>query len=268
MKAIFNDKIINSSSFSLEIGDRAFLYGDSLFETVKWIDGRVPLLKFHVERLKKGIGIMGFSEPHGLTENILGSKLTHLCQLNGISDGHARIRIKVWRKQGGTYTPTSDRSNLLITAVAYEPESGSIEKTDFCEKVVNYFTPWSECKTGSALSYIMAGLEAREKGLDDIILCDNHGHVSELLHSNIWWIKSGVFFTPSLSTGCIAGVMRAYMMQKMAALGFKPMVGEYRRDHLLEADHVLSTNAMGIRPVTRIGTFIFQAYPGIHQFLP
>jgi len=66
----------------------------------------------------------------------------------------------------------------------------------------------SAFKTLNALPYVLAGNYRKQLGVDEVILLDTHGHLAECVASNLFWLKDGMLYTPSLNTGCIGGIIR------------------------------------------------------------
>ena len=97
------------------------------------------------------------------------------------------------------------------------------------------------------MKYVVAGIEKVERGFDEIILLDHNGHVSEALSSNLFWKIDQSFFTPPLSTGCIDGIMRNWLMSELKNKGFEVREELIHARDLLTAESIFTTNAMGIR---------------------
>jgi branched-chain amino acid aminotransferase/4-amino-4-deoxychorismate lyase len=146
--------------------------------------------------------------------------------------------------------------------------SGNIRHVGFSDMIFNYPSPWSAFKTLSSLPYVLAGIEKKNKNLEDIILKDIHGHISELLYSNIFWIRQDKFFTPTLDTGCIRGVMRTHLIRKFKQLSIPFEEVKVREEELLRADHIISANVSGLRAVAGIENHKFKPYPDLDRWLP
>ena len=86
----------------------------------------------------------------------------------------------------------------------------------------------------------------KEQGWADIILTDVHGNISETHISNIFWLLNDEFYTPSLKTGCIEGVMRNHLVDGLGKLGHQVKEVEMKATKLREAQILFSTNASGI----------------------
>jgi len=108
------------------------------------------------------------------------------------------------------------------------------------------YSPISFAKTSNALTYVLAGHEKRQNGLDDILLTDNHGNISESHIGNIFWVIDHEVFTPKLTTGCVSGVMREFILDFYLQQN-KPVIEvECTVSTLKHAQSIFMTNASGI----------------------
>lgn len=262
MKALFNSEIIDDHKLSMNIEDRAFQYGDGLFETIIIQDNHPDLLPYHLERLKKGSITLGMECTEFLTRKYIDKALQKLMAVNDMALP-LRVKILIWRRPGGYYRPTSDLANILITIRKHKPQKRILQNIGIAKSARNYYSQLSEFKTISALKYVMAGLEIKRSGFDDLIILDHNGHLSELTYSNIFWIKQGIYYTPSLQSGCIKGVMRSYLIDQLTVLNIDIKEVLAMPDHLFNCDHVFACNATGISHIKEIEGHIFNINTGL-----
>ena len=247
MKAIFNSRLTNIESIKLDIANRAFCYGDGLFETIVTGASRINLIDFHLDRLKKACELMQMKPPVFTSTELL-KMIQQLAKENGLQ-GTIRAKLQIWRDTGGLYTPTEKASSFLLqVAETNRPFFRQMGELGVSNTSSIHFTPVSFAKTISALPYVLAGIECRQRGLDDIILLNNEGHVSETHTSNIFWVKGDQVFTPLISTGCIAGIMRRYILEQ---IGVKQVT--VIQEELQLADSIFSTNASGVAYFSHFG---------------
>lgn len=235
--------------------NRAFLFGDGLFETLLIIKGIAALLPFHAARLAAGMQVLQLGKN---SAEILQQAILRLPpQATG------RLRVQVWRDGAGAYAPETSESQWtsaftpLVRDIAY-PAPKPISCCLYPD-IRTQFSPLSGLKTVSALPYVMAAMHARAHGTDEALLLSVAGHFSEASACNLFWIKDNQLFTPPLSAGCVAGVMRAVVMQLWLEITGRPV-----QEALLfpekagEQDAFFLTNAIrGIQPVSRIGEQAF-----------
>ncbi|TAF74397.1 MAG: hypothetical protein EAZ53_09135 [Bacteroidetes bacterium] len=231
----------NNDSFFTQ--NRAFRYGDGIFETIIFENNSLNLWHYHIERLKKGIEILKFD-----CQNLLADLESQI--LNQIPDQskNYRIRIQLWRTDGGLYTPLSNRTELFIEVTPFVKQT-QIEQleTDFAKSISLSFSPLSALKTCNALLYILASIEKKERNLGEIILLSSDGFLAECAASNLFWMKENTLFTPSLSTGCIAGVMREHIINQAKKNNTKLEIGTWKPEILNSADLVFCSNVTGLR---------------------
>ncbi len=268
MKAIYDHKTIDIDNFRPAYDDRGFQYGDGFFETMIVINGHISLFDYHYQRILDALTVLDMEIEGGITSNYLQELIHKLSGFNDCSRS-ARGKLIVWRQKGGYYEPQSGKAHYLLTAESYNPKKNQIiERTGFCESVQNYPSPFSFFKRLSSLQYVMAGLEKRSKEKNDLILCDYNDNVSEMLQSNIFWIKGKRFYTPSLETGCIRGIMRSYLIDLLPSKGLEVHEVEMNKSILARADHIFSCNVTGLYPVIAVEDMNFEIYPGLSTLLP
>ncbi|MGB0524106.1 MAG: aminotransferase class IV [Flammeovirgaceae bacterium] len=269
MKAYYNEQLVEESQISIAIADRAFCYGDGLFETIIGYNGAPQFLKEHLHRLKRGMEAFQFSGWNTrLKAERIQDQITQLCRLNHATRGKARVRIQVWRKAGGLYTPQSTGFHLLITA---HPAQSSTQlnalKAAFSQTVRLQYSNTSAYKTMSALPYVLAGLEKKQRNLDELILLSTKEHISECIASNIFWVKNGVIYTPSLRSGCIAGIRREFLVKYFRKAGRIVRRTLAKKATLLNADSIFNCNVAGIHFITQVDKRHFPPSVEIKQLL-
>lgn len=246
MKVIYNSRTVEESDLGFFWSNRAYMYGDSLFETIFCYQGTPMRLGYHVDRLKKGMEILEMDAKDLISEKNLQEEIAQLILLNRI-DGDVRIRLQVVRKAGGYYTPTQNSCDYIMMAIPmiWNPY-GIKAKAGIAKSVHTVFQSFSFCKTGSALTYVKAGMEMRKLELNEILITDTNGNISEASSSNIFWIKDNQLFTPSLETGCINGVRRRWIVDQMLKIDKNVMEVKAQIAELSNADYLFTSNATGI----------------------
>ncbi|MEM1135014.1 MAG: aminotransferase class IV, partial [Bacteroidota bacterium] len=226
--------------------NRSFRYGDGLFETIIYRKNKIKFFKDHLRRLKNGMKALAFEGITGLKKDLLEQQILRLIAKNRLH-GKVRVKIQVWRKPGGLYLPENNHFNILITA---EEEAESFEfkslKLAFSEQVKLAYSSISKYKTSNALPYVIAAIEKQKRGYDDLVLCDTRDRISECIASNIFWVKNDQVFTPSLKTGCVAGIARKNLIRKLEKLGTKVKIVKEKKDKLIDADSIFLSNVSGI----------------------
>ena len=266
MFLVYNSDLVAETDKSVSINDRAFRYGDGLFETIRYERNRVWFWPDHYARLTAGMKALHLAILPNLSAEGLHQSVLQLLEANGLTDQPARVKIQVWRQTGGLYTPTNNHANLLITTQPGRPFAITERATaGIFEDVRLTHSPYSSFKTLSSLPYVMAGIAKQERGLDEVILlnADPEGYLAECQASNLFWFEEGVLYTPALETGCVNGIMRQHLLRTAAAIGQPVNVSFHARHSLSLAEAVFACNVSGIqwiRSIEAIGT-----YPAGHE---
>jgi 4-amino-4-deoxychorismate lyase len=261
MFLVYNSDVLAETDFSVSANDRAFQYGDGLFETIRYERNTVWFWPDHYVRLTTAARALHLTIPDSTNKESLYALVMRILETNQLIDQTARIKIQVWRQTGGLYTPETNQTNILITARPGQP----FAVTDRVNVRVNEsirltHSPVSAFKTLASLPYVMAGLTKKEQGLDDIILLNTHpdNYLAECQASNLFWFSEGVLYTPSLETGCIGGIMRQHILRRAETIGQTVNVGLYPYSRLSTAEAVFCCNVNGIqwiRAIEGIGTY-------------
>ncbi|OWY23886.1 hypothetical protein B6N25_03245 [Sphingobacteriales bacterium TSM_CSS] len=237
--------------------NRAFRYGDSIFESMAMQHGNIPLFSAHWQRLTQSAKLLQIELPENMQPDAVFSVCRQLKTLNG-NLPHARIRLSVYRSDGGLYLPQNNTGNLLIELTPQQTPCFCIGlpgvKVALYPQPLLFFTPFSHLKTGNSLPYIAARLFAEEQGVQDCLLLNHLGEVAESTNANVFWMENGRLFTPPLTSGCVNGVMRETLLQHiLPEMNLTCTEKPLQTQALLKANEVLLTNAtLGIRHVATL----------------
>ncbi|MDO7852640.1 aminotransferase class IV [Hymenobacter convexus] len=252
---LLNNELLPTAA--LPLPNRGLAFGDGFFETLVFAENRLRLAAYHHARMQQAAAALYLTLPAALaTPKALETALAQLAAANRLPT--ARLRLQLWRTGGGRYTPPTDAAEWLATAEPFVPDDSPIHKADFARNTHSIYSPLSFCKGPQAWLYVRAAHERQQRGLDEIILCDAAGHVAEAGAAAIFWVKDNVLFTPSLASGCVAGVRRAQVLQAAWEAGVEYREGLYGQNELLAAEAVFTANVAAIRPVLAIGKTSFQ----------
>lgn len=238
----------------LTAANRAFRYGDAVFESIALFQQQIPLWALHYERLIVACQILHLALPQHYTADFLAQQIIALAQKNQLSN--ARIRLTAYRADGGWYAPAGDQAQLLIESTATDKnsftENNEVYSIGICTEITKSFSALSHLKTAAALPYVLAARYAQQQGWHDALLLNERGEVVEATAANIWLIKNDCAFTPPLTSGCIAGVMRRYLLSHLTDIGLCPVEKTLLTDDLWQADELWLSNAtQGIRRIAR-----------------
>jgi 4-amino-4-deoxychorismate lyase len=268
MYLIFNGQFIDESAFHVGLDNRAFSYGDGVFETIVAFPHKVNYLSDHLERLSSGIKTLGMILPKEINQKTCEELIKELIVKNNLDK--ARVKILVWRKSGGFFTPQSNDAEFIITASRFIQPPAQSEKVFIYDNVRIPYSGFSKFKTLSSLPYVMAGIAKKELNADDLILLDTEGNIAEGLVSNLFWIKGNNVFTPSIETGCKEGVMRKQILSFLDQNKIQCNEGKFRKEDLLSADFAFTSNVTGIVAILKLEDIIYhqssELFNKIHSY--
>lgn len=253
MFLVYNSDVLSEGDFRLLLNDRAFQYGDGLFETIRYEANRVWFWPDHYARLSAGMSALQLTRPKSFTTETVHVAIVQLLSANGLTHQPARIKIQVWRQAGGLYTPATNEANILITVRPGNPFSITEKaQTGIYDAFRLSPSPVSAFKTLNALPYVLAGVYKEQHKLDDVILLDTAGHLAECLASTLFCYANGTLYTPSLQTGCINGIVRQQCLRTAPELGISVQEGFYKPELLPETEAVFCANVMGVQWLNQI----------------
>lgn len=267
MYLLHNLNLITEQEFNLSYLNRGFQYNDGLFDTLILHQNRIRFLTDHLDRIQRAMAVLKLKVILPLQDaSIFEQQVKNLVTQNKLAAETIRIKINIWRKTGGLFTPESAEAETLITVQPQSLFPKYISLAGFAATLPNRYTPFSFFKGPYALHYVQASIIKKQMNLDELILTDEEGNISECLISNIFWIKANQVFTPALETGCIAGIMRLNVLRATQMLRLQVQEGFFLKAELLEADAIFTSNVTGLRPVEQIEhkTFV-TAHPLIGQ---
>lgn len=218
------------------VGDRGFLYGDGLFETMLMRGGEVPLLSLHLARMRVSARMLSIPfDPDRAAEACMS-----LVRTLDATREHV-IRLTLSRGPAGQrgYQPPPDPTpTLMIAASPYQRPAGPLSAITASFRI-HENSPLAAHKSLSALEKVLAKSEAARTGCDEAILLNQAGRVAEGAATNLFIVRQGLWMTPPLTDGCLPGVMRQRVLDLTGGLEWKITPAD-----LFRCDGVYLTNAV------------------------
>lgn len=254
-KVWINNKFVDIKKAAIPLSDRGFLYGDGVFETMRSYSGTVFRLDEHIERLLSALVSLRIRKPYG--KKYFKDIICKTLRINGLKDAY--IRISVTRGQGRFGINYTDIfiPNTVILARNFDGYPSWMHKkgisVGISEITQNENSPVSGIKSLNFLNYIMARIEARERGFDDAVLKNTKGDIAEGATSNIFLVKGNNLATPSINSGVLPGITRSAVIKIALKLKFVVKQKRVSPRELMSADEVFFTNSLAeVLPVTYI----------------
>ncbi len=250
----FNGTILPQDNVLLT-QNRAFLYGDAVFETVKIVNSKILFLEDHYFRLMSSMRIIRMEIPMNFTMEYFEEQIITLTLAKNLENS-ARARITVYRNDGGYYLPKNNSVTFLVSAEAIENKQYSMDQNEY---KVDLYTDFyvtkqllSSIKTTNKLLNITASIFAKENDLDNCLLLNDHKNIVEALQGNIFMFKGNKLITPPVSEGCLNGVMRKQILALTRNIeNIEIIEAVISPFELQNADELFITNVIkGIQPIT------------------
>jgi branched-chain amino acid aminotransferase len=251
-----HERVLDPEHASISVFDRGFLYGDSVYETLRTVGGRPFELAAHLLRLHRSAAGIGFDYPFSDAEITDAITRTLAAAENPLS----RIRVIITRGTGpiALDTRVAESPVLVVLVTPLDELDPAVRMAGISTVVIgradNFSSGLIGLKTGNYLGNILALRQAHEHGADDAILCNSEGEVAEGSTSNLFLVADGRVHTPSLASGLLAGITRDLVIRLLASrLGLEAVERTVMVDELARADELFLTSSIrGVMPVTRL----------------
>ena len=214
MLVFLNGEFVPEDRAVVSVFDRSFLYGDGLFETMCIANGKPFRWAQHMERLRSGADFLGIKIPLG--GQALEKFAAELIAKNQMPN--ALLRLTLSRGVGlRGYSPKGADKPTLVMTLHPAPEAAGIGSAGWKLITASFRLPAGETlshfKTANKLAQVLARAEADAVGADESLLLNTDGFVVEGASSNLFWVQSGAVCTPPMTSGVLAGVTRATVIE-------------------------------------------------------
>lgn len=234
----------------IDVRDRGFAYGDGLFETVQISLGQPQLMQQHIARMRIGASRLGF--PGSAVDLLLEDlAVLHLPE-NGV------LKLTLSRGVGGRgYGYAADMEATRIIMLGPKPAYGNQAEEGVtlrvCDTQLGVNPALAGIKHLNRLEQVLARNEWSDSAIHEGIVLDYEGFVVEGTMSNLFWVKGGVIYTPSLERCGVAGVVRNFLRDKFVAEGHRVEIGLYPLKDVIAADEMFVCNSLiDIWPVKQL----------------
>jgi len=243
VRAWVNGRLLaDATQPAVAVSDHGFTVGDGVFEAIKVVDGQPFALQLHLDRLARSAEGLGLAEPdQDAVRRGIGEVLA------GTSWPLARLRVTY---TAGPAPLGSGRGHAEPTLVVVADELPSA-----AEQVAVVTVPWPRnergalagLKTTSYAENVVALAEARRRGATEAIFANLAGHLCEGTGSNVFYVVDGELRTPTLRSGCLAGVTRALVLEWCGGVEVDEPIDVVNR----ASEIFLASTTRDIQPVSR-----------------
>lgn len=247
---------IQENSAILIDSNRGFLFGDSVFETIKVLDNKVLFLEDHYFRLMASMRICRMEIPMNFTMEYFEEQILKLIATFSDSNSY-RVRFSVYRDSDGFYLPKTRNVQFIVAASSLNSDLYAIGKESYeVELYKDFYVSkqlLSTLKTNNKMLQITGSIFADENGYDNCLVLNDEKNVVEALQSNLFMKTGNIVVTPPVSDGCLNGIMRKQILELLKKIeGIEVKEASISPFDLQKADELFLTNVIsGIQPITK-----------------
>ncbi|MEN9580663.1 MAG: hypothetical protein RJA70_3672 [Pseudomonadota bacterium] len=253
---VIDGELVGAGQAKVSVFDRGFLYGDSVFETVRTYGGRPFALGEHLRRLKASADKVFIALPLAL--EALEAEVERAIAKAGNAESY--IRIMLTRGQGSLgLDPTL--ADVPLRVILVQPLSvlpASLYETGAAAVSYKTLRPADAtlaegAKIGNYLVAVLGTRLARQAGAHEALILDAEERVVEGASSNLFYVREGGLYTPPVRAGILAGITRERTLRAAEALSLSVHFELPKLHELLAADEVfISSSIRELLPIVRI----------------
>ena len=250
-----NDRVIDIGEARIDPQSAGLLYGWGVFTTLRIYNGAAFALDRHLERLLRHAEKARIDT--AVDFDTARHALNDLIAASAVEQGRARLTLLkgeagAWRVAGA-----SETEFLIFTSS--EPARASRELTLTISPIrLHSSSPLAGVKQTSLIEHLLALEEARSRQFSEAVLLNERGEIVSATAGNIFWVEGDEIYTPSLATGCIAGITRGFIYDVARKMGLHLVEGGFPVQRLLDASEVFITSTT--REVAPVVSFDIKEY--------
>ncbi len=244
MKVYINGKFYDENEASVSVFDHGLLYGDGIFEGIRLYEGCVFRLDAHLERLEDSAKAILLELPWSRQE--ISDAVLESCRMNNLKDGYIRVVVTRGKGSLGISPKTCKDPQLIIIADKIRLYPKEVYENGL--KLITVPTRRNHAaalppmiKSLNYLNNILAKIEAQHLGYDEAIMLNDQGFVAECTGDNIFMVKKGVIYTPTVQSDNLSGITRQAVWDIAQKLGIPFKEGVLTRYDFWIADEAFLT---------------------------
>ncbi len=251
----FNGNLVENVPITTK--NRGLNYGDALFETIRVINNSIMFWEAHYFRLMSSMRMLRMEIPMSFSPEKLEIQIKDTIKANNLTSSPVKVKLLVYRKDGGLYLPKSREVDVVISVEA-------IENAFFVHNTENYVVDLfkdhfvlagmlSTLKTTNKVTQVLASIFAEENCFDNCIILNEKKSVVEFTNGNLFLVKGNTIKTPPLSDGCLKGIIRGELIKMLKKLDDytleETLISPFE---LQKADELFLTNSIvGIKSINQ-----------------
>ncbi len=251
----FNGNLVENVPITTK--NRGLNYGDALFETIRVINNSIMFWEAHYFRLMSSMRMLRMEIPMSFSPEKLENQIKDTIKANNLTSSPVKVKLLVYRKDGGLYLPKSREVDVVISVEA-------IENSFFVHNTENYVVDLfkdhfvlagmlSTLKTTNKVTQVLASIFAEENCFDNCIILNEKKSVVEFTNGNLFLVKGNTIKTPPLSDGCLKGIIRGELIKMLKKLDdYTLEETSISPFELQKADELFLTNSIvGIKSINQ-----------------
>lgn len=253
----FNGNVISKNTSFITSDNRGLKYGDALFETIRVVNNKIYFWEDHYLRLMASMRILRMQIPMSFTMEYLEAQIIKTIAANAYENNAVRIRLTVFRNDGGLYCPKTNEVSFIIEAKTLDTNFYTLNAAFYEVELFKDFylnvDMLSTLKTNNKILNVVGSVFAKENNYDNCLLLNNNKMVVEALNGNIFMVIGSTIITPPKSDGCLNGILRKKLIEIIGKLETYTLEeSSISPFDLQKADELFITNAiMGIQPISK-----------------
>jgi branched-chain amino acid aminotransferase len=251
-----NGEFYDRENAKISVFDHGFLYGDGVFEGIRAYNGTIFRLTEHVDRLFDSAKVIGLIP--GVSKKEMEDIIVKTCAKAGVKDGYMRPIISRGIGDLGLNPYLCKKPNIIciVDSISLYPQ----EDYENGLKIITVATHRNyneslnpRVKSLNYLNNIMAKIEAVQSGVKEALLLNPLGYVAECTGDNLFIVRKGKIYTPSVQSGSLDGITAAAVAELAVKRGFEVIPGLMSRFDIWTSDECwLTGTAAEMIPVTSV----------------
>ncbi len=217
-----NGNLVEDKDATISVFNRGLAYGDSVFETLRVINGKIIFWEDHYFRFMSSMRIMRMEIPSSFSPEFLEEEILELLKVEKLINSPARIRFTVFRSFGGYYRPDTLDIEYIITSEKLDDPFYLLKEEPYEVELFkdHYVTSGllSTIKSNNRAVNVLGSIFAKENDYNNCLLINENKQVVEALNGNIFLVNGNKIKTPPLKDGALNGISRKQILSIVGVL--------------------------------------------------
>lgn len=254
----YNHTLTSVKEVNISPINAGLIHGYGVFTTLRIYNGVPFQFKEHWIRLETHAHIIKLDLDEDI-ETQVHADLISLIDANKIVEGKARITLLQRHSPFWQLGEKKSGADILIFTAELQPRTIELDLTISPYRILS--SPLSGIKTTAYIPQILMLEEAKTRGFDDAVVLNERGEICEITTANIFWVRHRILYTPTLSTGCLAGTTSGLVRKLAKELKIESTTVAFQVEHLLSAEECFVTSST--RELVRVKSLNNKQFNGV-----